>query len=186
MALTPSNMIPLGTTAPGFSLLDVLSGKHFSLHELKGDKGTVVMFICNHCPYVKHISHQLAAVANNYQSRGIAFIAINSNDMVQYPEDAPDKMIAFARASGFNFPYLFDETQDVAKNYDAACTPDFYVFDSELKLFYRGQFDDARPGNDTPPSGKDVCNALDALVQGQSISPAQRPSIGCNIKWKKA
>ncbi len=185
MALTPSNMIPLGTTAPDFTLPDVVSGNKYSLHDLKGDKGTVIMFICNHCPFVKHINPELVRLANDYKDKGFTFVAISSNDAVSHPEDAPDKMKEQAIALNYPFPYLYDESQEVAKAYDAACTPDFYIFDVLLKLVYRGQLDDSRPGNNIPLSGKDIRLALDNIWIGREVAPMQRPSIGCNIKWKK-
>jgi len=185
MAATPSNMIPLGTTAPSFVLPDTVSGNTLSLDNLKGENATVIMFISNHCPYVKYLNNQLSAIAKDYRQKGIAFIAISSNDIENYPADAPDKMNETAIIEGYTFPYLYDESQQVAKDYDAACTPDFYVFNQELKLVYRGQFDDSRPSNGITPSGKDLCSALDAILDGSEISPAQSPSIGCNIKWKK-
>ncbi len=184
MAQTASNMLPLGTRASHFTLLDTISGKMMHLAELKSEAATVIMFICNHCPYVKHVRHELARVANDYQPRGVAFIAINSNDVVAYPEDAPEHMQTFARASGFAFPYLFDETQEVARAYQAACTPDFYVFDREMKCVYRGRLDGARPKNDVPVTGKDLRAALDNVLAGKPVSAEQLPSIGCNIKWK--
>jgi len=185
MAQTPSNMLPLGTRAPGFSLADTVSGKSLSLDALKGGKGTVVMFICNHCPFVKHVNGELVRAAKDYQSRGISFIAISANDVENYPEDGPDKMKAAAKQLGYPFPYLHDETQAVAKAYQAACTPDLYLFDGELKCVYRGQLDDSRPGNGKPVNGKDLRAAMDALIAGMPIDPAQKPSVGCNIKWKR-
>jgi peroxiredoxin len=185
MAATPSTMVPLGTSAPDFILPDTISGKAVSLRAAKGQMATVIMFICNHCPYVKLLNETLVRVAGEYKSKGVSFIAISSNDVVQYPDDAPDKMSDVARTLGFPFPYLYDESQDVARAYDAACTPDFYVFDKDMKLHYRGQFDDARPGNGITPSGKDLIKAMDALIEGKRPAPEQRPSIGCNIKWKK-
>ena len=185
MALTPSTMLPLGTKAPAFTLPDTVSGKTLSLDGLKGGKATVVMFICNHCPYVKHVNPELVRVAKDYQKRGVSFIAISSNDVSNYPDDAPDKMKANAKALGYPFPYLYDESQQVARAYQAACTPDLFVFDSKLACAYRGQLDDSRPGNSVPPSGKDLCAALDALLAGKAISPDQKPSVGCNIKWKR-
>lgn len=184
MALTPSNMIPLGTLAPAFSLPDTVSGNTFSLEQLRGEKATVVMFICNHCPYVKHINSQLVKMANDYLSKGIKFVAISSNDATAQPDDAPDKMKETAAKEGYPFPYLYDESQNVAKAYDAACTPDFYIFDGGLKLVYRGQLDDSRPSNNTALTGNDMRAALDAVLSGGEVSPRQRPSIGCNIKWK--
>lgn len=186
MAATPSTMIPLGTTAPDFTLPDTVSGKVLSLQLLKSDKATVIMFICNHCPFVKHIRKELAALARNYQPKGISFIAISSNDIENYPDDSPEKMALEAKAAGYTFPYLYDETQTVAKAYDAACTPDFYIFDKTLTCVYRGQLDDSRPGNSIPVTGKDIREALDAILTGRPVSKDQKPSIGCNIKWKKA
>ena len=184
MARTPSNMLPLGTLAPEFSLPDTVSGKKLTLQALKGRQGTVIMFICNHCPFVKHVNAELAQVGRDYQEEGIGFIAISSNDVENYPEDAPDLMQAVAKAEGYSFPYLYDETQEVAKAYDAACTPDFYLFDADLKLVYRGQLDDSRPGNGIPVTGKDLREAISALLEGEPIAKDQKPSIGCNIKWK--
>lgn len=186
MAETLSTMLPLGTIAPGFALPDAVSGKVMRLAELQSERATVIMFICNHCPYVKHVQHELARLANDYRSRGVAFIAISSNDVAAYPEDAPEQMKTFARETGFAFPYLFDETQEVARAYQAACTPDFYVFDRELKCVYRGQFDEARPKNDAPVTGKDLRAALDHVLAGKPVSAEQKPSMGCNIKWKPA
>ena len=184
MALTPSNMIPLGTLAPNFTLPDTISGNKYALPQLKGAQATVIMFICNHCPYVKHINSQLVKLANDYLPKGVAFVAISSNDAIAQPDDAPDKMKELAAKEGYPFPYLYDESQTVAKAYDAACTPDFYIFDADLKLAYRGQLDDSRPSNDKPLTGADIRTALDALLSGVAVSPRQRPSIGCNIKWK--
>jgi len=183
MARTPSNMLPLGTTAPNFSLLDTVSDSIVNLDDLRGEKGTVVAFICNHCPFVIHINQKLAALGNSYQQKGISFIAISSNDVKNYPQDAPHLMKNVASQEGYSFPYLYDETQEVAKAYDAACTPDFYLFDAALSLVYRGQLDDSRPGNGIPVSGLDLQNAMDAVLEGNELSPIQKPSIGCNIKW---
>lgn len=185
MARTLSTMLPLGTIAPDFILLDTVSGKRRSLQELKSDKATVIMFICNHCPFVKHIQTQLVKVAEHYSKQGIHFIAISANDPIEYPQDAPDQMTLTAQSLGFPFPYLFDETQSIAKAYQAACTPDFYVFDKELACVYRGQFDDSMPGNDIPVSGRSLSQALDALLAGENIpEEEQKPSMGCNIKWR--
>jgi len=184
MAETPSNMIPLGFTAPDFKLWDVISEKDLSLNELKSNKATVIFFICNHCPFVKHVNSQLVQMANDYIPKGISFIAINSNDVENYPEDSPEKMKEYAIRLNYPFPYLFDETQAVAKAYDAACTPDFYIFDQELNCVYRGQLDDSRPSNGKPVTGEDMRMALDAILKGVQISQIQIPSIGCNIKWK--
>lgn len=185
MVETASTMIPLGTRAPDFQLTDTRTKIDYSLDELKSDVATVIMFICNHCPYVKHIQQKLVEVANNYQAKGIVFIAINSNDITTYPDDAPDKMRAVAEKFHYPFPYLFDETQKVAKAYHAACTPDFFVFDSTLCCVYRGRFDDATPGNQRPVTGADLCNALDKVIAGEPIDSDQKASLGCNIKWKK-
>ncbi|OJW51059.1 MAG: thioredoxin family protein [Alphaproteobacteria bacterium 41-28] len=184
MAVTPSRMILLGTKAPIFSLRDVVSGKVLILSQMKGEKATVVMFICNHCPFVTHIIKELINVANQYTSKGISFLAINSNDMEQYPEDSPQNMIKFAEELKLPFPYFYDGPQDVARAYDAACTPDFFVFDETLSCVYRGQFDDSRPSNKIPVTGKDLKAALDSILSGKPVSKDQKPSIGCNIKWK--
>ncbi len=184
MSLTPSNMIPLGTSAPSFELIDTISGSKKSLQQLKSDTATVIMFICNHCPFVKHVQHGIAALAKEYQTKGITFVAISANDAENYPEDAPDKMREVAKKLNYTFPYLYDESQAVAKAYDAACTPDFYVFDKNLKCVYRGQFDESRPGNNIPVTGNDIRAALDNILAGQSVNTQQKPSIGCNIKWK--
>ncbi len=183
MAATPSNMMPLGTTAPTFNLLDTISDKLRSLEELSGKKGTVITFICNHCPFVIHVNPEMTKVANSYRGSGISFIAISSNDVVNYPQDAPHLMKEKAIEEGYMFPYLYDATQEVAKSYDAACTPDFYLFDENLELVYRGQFDNSRPGNGIPVSGTDLKNAINALIDGKEIDKRQKPSIGCNIKW---
>ena len=184
MARTPSNMLPLGTTAPDFNLLDTVSDNVLSLQNLKGDKATVIMFICNHCPFVVHVNPEVVSIANAYADKGISFIAISSNDVVNYPQDSPEKMKLHAKAESYPFPYLYDETQEAAKAYDAACTPDFYVFDADLKLNYRGQIDDSRPGNGIAVSGKDLRYALDCLLENRENKQIQKPSIGCNIKWK--
>jgi peroxiredoxin len=184
MALTPSNMIPIGSIAPSFTLPDVVSGLTYSLQDLKGEKATLIMFICNHCPFVKHINSELVKLGNDYKGKGVNLIGISANDVVSHPEDSPDKMRELAMSEKFSFPYLYDATQEVAKSYDAACTPDFYLFDADLALVYRGQLDDSRPSNSVPLTGRDVRTALDNLLANQPISPFQRPSIGCNIKWK--
>ncbi len=186
MALTPSNMLPLGTKAPDFELPDSVSGTTKSLQELASPQGTVIMFICNHCPFVKHVNTGLAQLAADYQAKGITFVAISANDVDNYPADGPQYMKELAITEGFTFPYLYDETQEVARAYHAACTPDFYLFDAELSLVYRGQFDGSRPGNDIPVTGKDLRQALDQILKGQSVTEDQIPSIGCNIKWKVA
>lgn len=178
-------MSPLGTRAPDFNLPDTVSGKSLLLSELKGEKGTLIMFICNHCPFVIHVNDELVRLGKDYENSGVNLIAINSNDVQKYPEDSPEKMAIVAGRLGYAFPYLFDEMQDVAKAYDAACTPDFFLFDGNLKLVYRGQLDDSRPGNKIPVTGKDLRTAIDALINGNPISENQRPSLGCNIKWKE-
>jgi thiol-disulfide isomerase/thioredoxin len=185
MAQTLSNMVPLGTTASDFILPDTISGKILSLSELKSNKGTLIMFICNHCPFVKHVNKELVRLANDYIPKGISFIAISSNDVTNYPEDSPEKMKEVAQALRYPFPYLYDESQEVARAYGAACTPDFFIYDKSLKLVYRGQLDDSRPSNGIPVSGKDIRAALDCLLAGKPISHEQKPSMGCNIKWKK-
>jgi peroxiredoxin len=184
MADTPSKMLPLGTKAPDFSLPDTVSGKTLSLGSMKGHKGTVIMFICNHCPFVKHVNPQITRLAEHYQDIGIGFIAISSNDAEHYPADAPHLMKVTAAQEGYSFPYLYDQSQEVAKAYQAACTPDFYLFDQNLQLVYRGQLDDSRPRNGIPVSGKDLRAALDALLKGETVPADQKPSIGCNIKWR--
>ena len=184
MVLTPSSMIPLGMKAPDFNLVDVISGENRKLENFRSDVATVVMFICNHCPYVKHIQHELVSLAREYTERGVSFVAINSNDVENYPDDSPEKMLEDANRLGYPFPYLFDETQETAKAYDATCTPDFFVFDSDFRCVYRGQLDDSRPENGKPITGKDLRAALDAIARGQSPAENQIPSMGCNIKWK--
>lgn len=184
MARTPTFQIPLGFTAPDFTLPDVISGRSVSLSELKGERATVVMFICNHCPFVIHVQEELVRIANDHLSEGIRFIAISSNDVENYPQDGPDKMKAYAESMGFPFPYLYDESQEVAKAYFAACTPDISVFDAELKCVYRGQLDGSRPGNDIPVTGSDLRKALDHIITARPLPEEQIPSIGCNIKWK--
>ncbi|MCB0344753.1 MAG: thioredoxin family protein [Bdellovibrionales bacterium] len=184
MAKTPSNMMPLGTRAPEFSLPDTVSGKTLSLTDIKSNTATVVMFICNHCPFVKHLNAKLVEVANHYIPKGISFVAISSNDVDNYPDDSPEKMKQLAAELGYPFAYLYDESQDTAKAYDAACTPDFYIFDGALSCVYRGQFDGSRPDNNVPVTGADLCNALDCILEGAEVPTDQTPSIGCNIKWK--
>lgn len=184
MARTPSNMLPLHTEAPNFSLFDTISNKTVSLKELEGDKATVIMFICNHCPFVIHVNPELVKIANDYDKKGISFIAISSNDVKNYPQDGPDLMHTHAIKNSYPFPYLYDETQEIAKAYNAACTPDFYIFNHNSKLVYRGQLDSSRPGNDIPLTGEDIRGALDNILNDTPISEHQKPSIGCNIKWK--
>lgn len=184
MARTPSTMAALRTKAPDFNLPDTASGKQVSLNDIKGEVATVVMFICNHCPFVKHINNELVTLANDYKNKGVGFIAISSNDVLNHPEDSPALMKKIAIELKYPFPYLYDESQEVAKAYDAACTPDFFIYDKNLQLAYRGQLDDSRPGNDIPVTGKDVHNALNCLINNGPVPEIQRPSIGCNIKWK--
>lgn len=184
MALTLSNEFAIGTTAPDFTLLNTVDDTIISLQDCKGEKGTVVMFICNHCPFVIHVNAGLVKLAKDYQSKGVGFVAISSNDVENYPQDAPDLMKKLAKKEGYPFPYLYDETQEVAKAYDAACTPDFYVFDKNLKSIYHGQLDDSRPGNGKPVSGKDIRAALNNLLEAKPIIENQKPSMGCGIKWK--
>jgi len=185
MARTESNFLELGAKAFDFSLLNPIDKKTYNLEDFPIDdtNGLAIMFICNHCPFVVHIAEGISAYAKDYSAKGIKVVAINSNDVANYPADSPEKMIEFAAKYGFNFPYLFDETQSVAKEYKAACTPDLYLFDSKLKLVYHGQFDGARPGNDIEVTGKDFRAATDALLSGK-IQENQLPSVGCNIKWK--
>lgn len=184
MAKTPSKMLPLGTPAPEFSLVDACSGRTLSTKDVSGPKGLLVMFICNHCPFVKHLKDEMADVAKRAQSLGIGVVAINSNDIQEYPEDRPELMAEDAVNFGYTFPYLFDESQMVAKSFDAACTPDFFLFDAQGRLAYRGQFDGSRPGNDVPVTGQDLLQAVNAVALGQRPSQDQRPSLGCNIKWR--
>jgi len=177
-------MLALGTEAPPFVLPDTISDQNISLEQLsQGKKATVVMFICNHCPFVIHVNSELVKMAKDYQEKDVAFVAISSNDVKNYPQDAPDKMKEHAASEGYPFPYLYDESQNVARAYDAACTPDFYVFDEKLKLTYRGRLDSSRPGNDEPLNGSDLRAAIDATIQGQNPNSTQYPSAGCNIKW---
>jgi peroxiredoxin len=184
MARTPSNMLDLGTIAPDFNLLDTKSDAFKNLNTLKGEKATVIAFICNHCPFVVHVNSKLVKIANTYQDKGIKFIAISSNDAVNYPQDGPVNMKIHAQENQYPFVYLYDKTQEVAKAYDAACTPDFYLFDKDLKLVYRGQLDSSRPENGIPVTGEDLKYAMDCLLENKSNTKLQKPSIGCNIKWK--
>jgi len=183
MVRTPSTMLPLGSVAPDFDLPNV-DGRMVDYPTSAGEQGTVVMFICNHCPFVKHVADQLAALGRDYLPRGIGFAAISSNDVSTHPADSPEQMVAEAEERGYHFPYLYDETQEVAQAYRAACTPDFFLFDSQRRLVYRGQLDASRPGNDVPVTGSDLRVALDALLAGRPPLAAQTPSLGCNIKWK--
>ncbi|TXC75578.1 thioredoxin family protein [Luteibaculum oceani] len=184
MALTKTKPKELGFKAPDFSLLDPKDNESKTLNLLMGKRGTIVAFICNHCPYVKHVIEEINNIAIDYKERGINLIAINSNDIENYPEDHPDKMVEWANALGFQFPYLFDENQEVAKAYDAVCTPEFSLFDEELKCVYRGRLDAASPGNKAPVNGADLRAAIDSLLSGNKEIPNQIPSMGCNIKWK--
>ena len=182
MAATPSTMVPLGTPAPDFRLPDT-NGKVVRRDEFKNAPGLLVMFICNHCPFVKHVRKGLAKFGRDYAARGLAIVAINANDASKYPDDSPEKMKEEALDAGYNFPYLHDATQEIARAFDAACTPDFFLYDSHMKLVYRGQFDDSRPSNDRPVTGADLRAAADALLEGRPVASEQTPSIGCNIKW---
>ena len=184
MARTTSNMVSLGTKAPDFSLFDVVSEESKNLNDLKGKNGSVIMFICNHCPYVKHVNKTIVELANKFKDDEVNFIAISSNDVVNYPEDSPELMKLNAEQNKFTFPYLYDQSQEIAKKYDAACTPDFYLFDNVLKLVYRGQLDDSRPGNVKECDGKDLSYAIKCLIKNIQNDSIQKPSIGCNIKWK--
>lgn len=185
MAATPSNMLPLGTTAPSFNLPDTVSGMQYALHDLVGSQGSIILFICNHCPYVLHIKPSLIAIATEYASRGINTIAISANDIESYPQDAPDKMHQLMQEWGNPFAaYLYDESQAVAQAYQAACTPDIYLFDAEQRCVYRGRLDASTPYNNIPTTGQDLRQALEQLLAGQAITAEQIPSIGCNIKWK--
>lgn len=185
MARIESRMLPLSTPAPDFHLPDTVSGKTFGFDDIAGQRATLVMFICNHCPFVRHVLDELVRLGNDYESGQVGMVAISSNDVTGYPQDRPERMAELARAKEFPFPYLFDESQDAARAFDAACTPEFYIFDGERRLVYRGQLDDSRPGNDLPVNGRDVRAALDALLAGLPITEDQKPSIGCNIKWKE-
>jgi peroxiredoxin len=184
MALTPTKPIPLGFQAPAFKLPNVISEKKTTFDDIRGQKGTLVMFICNHCPYVVHVINELVSIGREYMPKGIGMVAINSNDVEKYPADSPAKMVDFAKEKKFPFPYLYDKTQEVAKAYDAACTPDFNLFDKDNKCVYRGQLDSSRPGNDTPVNGADLRRALDQVLRGKAVPEKQIPSSGCNIKWK--
>ena len=185
MATTSSTLIPLGSIAPEFTLFDTVSGNNLSLQDLKSEKATVIMFICNHCPFVVHINKELVKLSKEYIHKGVSFIAISSNDIENYPADAPDKMAENAKKEGYPFPYLYDDTQEVAKNYAAVATPDFYIFDKDLKCKYRGQLDDSRPSNKIVVTGVDMRNALDNILNDKEVSEFQKPSIGCSIKWKR-
>ncbi|HUG44484.1 MAG TPA: thioredoxin family protein [Acidobacteriota bacterium] len=185
MVLTASNMMELGTTAPDFQLPDVVSGKTIRLETFSDRKALLVMFICRHCPYVKHVEQQLARIGRDYSEKGLGILAISSNDVSTHPDDAPERLREMALRLGFNFPFCFDESQETAKAYAAACTPDFFLFDSQRRLVYRGQLDDSRPGNDIKVTGADLRAALDAALADEPVNPDQKPSLGCNIKWKR-
>ena len=186
MVLTASTMLPLGTQAPNFSLTDVTSrNTTISLESFTKQEGLLIMFICSHCPYVKHVQAELARLGQDYQQRSLGIVAISSNDPAVQPEDAPDSLKQMAKRLGFTFPFCFDETQEVGKAYTAACTPDFFLFDNERKLAYRGQLDDSRPGNDQPINGHSLRAAIDAVLENRPVSADQKASLGCNIKWKK-
>lgn len=184
MARTPSTMLSLGTSLPAFDLPDPRTGEPFSSASLEGAVGTVVVFWCNHCPFVKHIEEGFVEFARDVGEKGVRVVAISSNDVEAYPQDGPAAMAALAEAAGYGFPYLYDESQEIAKRFEAACTPDFYLFDGGGRLAYRGQFDDSRPGNGTPVTGRDLRAAVDAVVSGRAPAEDQIPSLGCNIKWK--
>ncbi len=184
MSLTPTNKIPLGFDILSFELPDTVTGKMITHNNIIGEKGTLVMFICNHCPYVLHVVEELVRIGNDYMQQGIGMVAISANDVENYPDDHPDKMKEFAEKNKFPFYYLYDETQEVAKAYDAACTPDFNLFDKNGKCVYRGQLDSSRPGNDKPVNGDDLRAALDLVLAGKAVPENQIPSTGCNIKWK--
>lgn len=184
MSLTESNMMKLGTVAPDFTLHDTISDHGVSLKSIHSEVATVIVFSCNHCPYVLHINDKLVEVAKEYQAKGVVFVAISSNDVLKYPQDSPEKMKELAEKVGYPFPYLYDETQRIAHEYEAACTPDFYIFDGNLELVYRGRFCPSRPGSDIPVTGEDLTAALDAIIAREPISEKQYPSAGCNIKWK--
>lgn len=184
MALTASTMLPLGTKAPNFQLPDVVSGEMISLSRFTGKKALLVMFICKHCPFVKHVQDELANLGKDYVNRDVGIVAISSNDVNNYPDDAPEQLKVMAQELGFTFPLCYDESQETAKTYTAACTPDFFLFDVDQRLVYRGQLDDSRPSNGKPVTGEDLRAALNAVIAEQSVNSEQKPSIGCNIKWK--
>jgi peroxiredoxin len=184
MALTASTMLPLGTSAPDFQLADVVSGKTISLATFAEKKALLVMFICQHCPFVKHVRHELAQLGKDYAEESLGIVAISANDVANYPDDSPEHLQAMARSLALNFPICYDESQATAKAYTAACTPDFFLFDADRKLVYRGQLDDSRPGNNLPITGQDLRAAIEAVLAGKAVNPDQKPSIGCNIKWK--
>lgn len=182
---TPSTMLSLSTKAPDFSLIDVVSGNTITLETFKDKKALLVMFICRHCPYVQHVKTEITKIGKDFQGNGLGIVAISSNDVLAYPLDAPESLREMAKEERFTFPYCYDETQEVAKAYKAACTPDFFLFDKERKLVYRGQLDDSRPGNDVPVTGNDLRAAIEATLAEKPVNPDQKPSIGCSIKWKE-
>lgn len=184
MALTSSTMLALGTLAPDFNLPDVVSGNMVSLDDFKGKKALLTMFICRHCPYVQHVKEEIAKIGQDYRDKDIGIVAISANDINSYPQDSPQSLKEMARELNFSFPYLYDKSQEIAKAYTAACTPDFFLFDKDKKLVYRGQLDDSRPGNNLPPTGKDLRGAIHEVLEDKPVNPNQKPSIGCNIKWK--
>ena len=184
MALTPSTMLALGTKAPDFQLPDVVSGETISLATFMGKQALLVMFICRHCPYVKHVQQALAQIGKDYAGKDVGIVAISANDVTSHPDDAPDRLKQMAQELSFTFPFCYDESQATAKAYTAACTPDFFLFDGDRQLVYRGQLDDSRPGNDKPVTGDDLRGAIDTVLAGEPVSPDQKPSIGCNIKWQ--
>ena len=184
MARTLSNMLELGTPAPDFNLPDVVTGRDVSMADFTRNKALLVMFICAHCPFVKHVQHELASIGRDYGDKDIGIVAISSNDAASFPEDSPAGLKLMAQQQGFGFPFCYDESQEIARAYDAACTPDFYLFDGTRQLVYRGQLDDSRPGTDIPVTGKDLRSAIDAVLEDKAVDQNQRPSLGCNIKWK--
>ncbi len=184
MAFTESNILPIGTVAPDFSLPDTVSGRDLNFENVRGERATVVMFLCNHCPYVLHVNAEIVRLVRDFRPKGVGFVGISSNDAEKYPADGPAQMTVHAAEVGYDFPYLFDETQAVARAYDAACTPDFYVFDEKKRLVYLGRLDASRPKNDTPPDGRDLRDALENVLAGLPPLEIQWPSGGCNIKWK--
>ncbi|MBD0334290.1 MAG: thioredoxin family protein [Cyanobacteria bacterium Co-bin13] len=184
MVMVESTMLPLGTAAPDFTLPDVVSGKPISLATFSGSRALLVMFICQHCPFVKHVQQELARLGQDYAAKGVGLVAISANDVAAHPQDSPEHLKQMAESLGFNFPLCYDESQDTAKRYTAACTPDFFLFDNEGRLAYRGQLDDSRPSNGIPVTGKDLRAALEAVLSGRPVPEPQKPSIGCNIKWK--
>ncbi|MGV2826855.1 thioredoxin family protein [Myxosarcina sp. GI1(2024)] len=184
MVKTASTMLPLGTSAPEFELQDVVSGQKISLDTFADAEALLVMFICQHCPFVKHVKEEIAQIGKDYSDRPLGIVAISANDVENYPDDSPEHLLKMAKELDLNFPFCYDETQEVAKTYTAACTPDFFLFDGDKKLVYRGQLDDSRPSTDIPVTGKDLRGAIDAVLAGKPVDPNQKPSIGCNIKWK--